>query len=130
MSEPRPDLRRAKELFEEALSLDDRARAELFRRQKVDPEIQREVRALLDAHVEAIQAQVIKMGGLVEAAIVDSTRALVDRDIELATPIGSADQLEFIGDEVLGVNETARLRNVGPANNDAYVGIVYHRPNS
>ncbi|MGR3756193.1 MAG: phosphate signaling complex protein PhoU [Tranquillimonas sp.] len=38
----------------------------------------------LDRDLEAVQALIMKMGGLVEAAIVDSARALDERDEELA----------------------------------------------
>ena len=45
-----------------------------------------------DRDLEAIQAMIIKMGGLVEAAIADGTRSLETRDIELAEKVRAGDK--------------------------------------
>jgi phosphate transport system protein len=45
-----------------------------------------------DRDLEAIQALIIKMGGLVEAAILDGTRSLETRDVELAEKVRAADK--------------------------------------
>ncbi len=45
-----------------------------------------------DRDLEAIQALIIKMGGLVEAAILDGTEALASRDVELAERVRKGDK--------------------------------------
>ncbi|PSL19408.1 phosphate signaling complex protein PhoU [Shimia abyssi] len=45
-----------------------------------------------DRDLEAIQAQVMKMGGLVEAAILDASKSLKNQDEELAEQVRSADK--------------------------------------
>jgi phosphate transport system protein len=45
-----------------------------------------------DRDLEAIQAMIIKMGGLVEDAILNGTESLVNRDTELAAKVVSSDQ--------------------------------------
>ena len=44
-----------------------------------------------DRDLEAIQAMIIRMGGLVEAAIVDGVRSLETRDTELAEQVRAGD---------------------------------------
>jgi phosphate transport system protein len=61
-----------------------------------------------DRDLEAVQAQIMKMGGLVEAATLDCARALEDRDEDLARRIVAADAA--IDALETAVNEeTARL---------------------
>ena len=45
-----------------------------------------------DRDLEAIQAQIIRMGGLVEQAILEAARSLDERDIELAAEVRAADR--------------------------------------
>ena len=45
-----------------------------------------------DRDLEAIQAMIIKMGGLVEAAIIDGTKSLETRDVELAEQVRAGDR--------------------------------------
>ncbi|MBT8460817.1 MAG: phosphate signaling complex protein PhoU [Boseongicola sp.] len=45
-----------------------------------------------DRDLEAIQATLMKMGGLVESAIVNSARSLADRDTEMAEQVREADK--------------------------------------
>lgn len=45
-----------------------------------------------DRDLEGIQAQLMRMGGLVESAITNSTKALDERDPELATTVRAADK--------------------------------------
>jgi phosphate transport system protein len=45
-----------------------------------------------DRDLEGIQAQIMKMGGLVEAAIADATRSLETRDVELAETVRAGDK--------------------------------------
>lgn len=45
-----------------------------------------------DRDLEGIQALIMKMGGLVEAAILDASKALVDRDVEAAELVRQQDQ--------------------------------------
>lgn len=49
------------------------------------------IASAFDRDLEAIQATLMKMGGMVETAILDSARSLVDRDIELAEQVRGAD---------------------------------------
>jgi len=44
-----------------------------------------------DRDLEAIQAMIVKMGGLVEAAILDGARSLETRDVELADKVRKGD---------------------------------------
>ncbi len=61
-----------------------------------------------DRDLEAIQARIMKMGGLVEAAIMDSARSLETRDVELADKVIKGDAA-IDGLEELINSETARL---------------------
>ena len=53
---------------------------------------QQHIASAYDRDLEAIQAQIMKMGGLVEAAITNSVEALVKRDIEAAEDVRAADK--------------------------------------
>ena len=54
-----------------------------------------------DRDLEAIQAKVMKMGGLVEAAILDASKSLKNRDEELAEQVRNADQaIDELEDQV------------------------------
>lgn len=46
-----------------------------------------------DRDLEAIQATIMKMGGLVEAAILDAAKSLDDRDVELAEEVRARDKV-------------------------------------
>ncbi len=50
------------------------------------------IASVFDRDLEAIQAQIMKMGGLVEAAIRESARSLEQRDEELAETVRNADK--------------------------------------
>jgi len=50
------------------------------------------IASVFDRDLEAIQALIRKMGGLVEQAILDSTTALTERDLELADTVRSRDK--------------------------------------
>ncbi|MEL7212116.1 MAG: phosphate signaling complex protein PhoU [Pseudomonadota bacterium] len=61
-----------------------------------------------DRDLEAIQALIMKMGGLVEAAIIDGAKSLEDRDVDLAEKVRIADRAiddleERINDEAARV---------------------------
>ena len=53
---------------------------------------QKHIASAFDRDLEAIQALVMKMGGLVEEAILESARALEERDEELARKVRDADK--------------------------------------
>ncbi|MGB0960782.1 MAG: phosphate signaling complex protein PhoU [Halocynthiibacter sp.] len=62
------------------------------------------IASAFDRDLEAIQGLILKMGGLTEAAILDSVKALKKRDVELADKVRKNDQLidaleEQINDE-------------------------------
>ena len=61
-----------------------------------------------DRDLEAIQSNIIKMGGLVEAAMTDSARALNNRDVELAERV-RADDKKIDALEMLINEDCARL---------------------
>ena len=58
-----------------------------------------------DRDLDAIQAMIIKMGGLVEAAIIDGTKSLETRDVELAEKVRAGDKA--IDDLEERINEEA-----------------------
>ena len=63
------------------------------------------IQTAYDRELESIQALIMRMGGLVEAAIMDATRSLEDRDEELAEGVrrgdGAVDRLEeMVNEEV------------------------------
>ncbi len=53
---------------------------------------QQHIHSSFDRDLEAIQNQILKMGGLVEAAILDGTRALEERDTDLAEAVRAGDK--------------------------------------
>ena len=50
------------------------------------------ISSAFDRDLEAIQAQIMKMGGMVEAAIVDAVTSMETRDVELAEKVRAADK--------------------------------------
>ena len=65
----------------------------------------RHIHSAYDRELESIQALIMRMGGLVEAAIVDAAKSLEARDVELAEEVrrgdGAVDRLEeMINEEV------------------------------
>jgi phosphate transport system protein len=50
------------------------------------------ISSAFDRDLEAIQAQIMKMGGMVEAAILDSAKSLETRDLELAEKVRAGDK--------------------------------------
>ncbi|MDP2087076.1 MAG: phosphate signaling complex protein PhoU [Gemmobacter sp.] len=66
------------------------------------------ISSVFDRELEAVQAQIMKMGGLVEAATLDCARALEDRDEDLARRIVAGDRaVDALEAQV--THETARL---------------------
>ena len=66
------------------------------------------IASAFDRDLEAIQAQIMKMGGLVEAAIADAAKSLETRDEELANEIRGGDQAIDALEEQIN-QETARV---------------------
>jgi len=61
-----------------------------------------------DRDLEGIQAKVMRMGGLVEAALRDAVQALEDGDLELATSVRQGDHvIDALNEEIR--SETAQL---------------------
>jgi len=50
------------------------------------------ISSAFDRDLEAIQAQIMKMGGMVEAAILDAAKSLETRDLELAEKVRAGDK--------------------------------------
>ena len=50
------------------------------------------ISSAFDRDLEAIQAQILKMGGMVEAAILDAAKSLETRDLELAEQVRAGDK--------------------------------------
>jgi len=66
------------------------------------------IASAFDRDLDAIQALIMKMGGLVETAISDSAKALELRDTELATTVRKNDKLiDALEEEVAA--EVARV---------------------
>ncbi|WP_396279826.1 phosphate signaling complex protein PhoU [Histidinibacterium aquaticum] len=80
-----------------------------------------------DRDLEAIQALVMRMGGLVEAAILDSARALETRDVELAEKVRAGDRT--VDELEVQINEecarTIAIR--GPVSQDLRVLLTVFR---
>lgn len=70
--------------------------------------VEQHIASAFDRDLEAIQAQIMKMGGMVEAAIIDSARALETRDEELAQDVRQRDKA-IDGLEELINEEAARV---------------------
>ncbi|SDW41609.1 phosphate uptake regulator, PhoU [Ruegeria halocynthiae] len=66
------------------------------------------IASAFDRDLETIQAQIMKMGGLVEAAIMSAARALETRDQELAQEVRQGDKAIDALEELIN-EETARL---------------------
>ena len=69
---------------------------------------ERHIATAFDRDLEAIQALIMKMGGLVEAAILDAASALETRDDELAARVRKGDQAIDALEELINT-ECARL---------------------
>ncbi len=68
----------------------------------------RHIASAFDRDLEAVQAMIMKMGGLVEAAILDAARALETRDEELAETVRTNDRaIDALEDQIN--TESARL---------------------
>ncbi|MCU9837109.1 phosphate signaling complex protein PhoU [Ruegeria sp. WL0004] len=70
--------------------------------------VQQHITSAYDRDLEAIQAHIMKMGGLVEAAIMSSARSLEMRDVELAKEVRAGDKAIDALEEIIN-QETARL---------------------
>ncbi|MGA9409099.1 MAG: phosphate signaling complex protein PhoU [Roseobacter sp.] len=66
------------------------------------------IASVFDRDLEAIQAQIMKMGGLVEASIRESAKSLDDRDEELAEEVRKADKAIDVLEEMIN-EEAARV---------------------
>ncbi len=66
------------------------------------------IASVFDRDLEAIQAHIMKMGGLVEAAIMGAARSLETRDEELAQKVRQGDKAIDALEDVIN-EETARL---------------------
>jgi phosphate transport system protein len=66
------------------------------------------IASAFDRDLEGIQARIMKMGGLVEEAIMKSARSLEHRDVELAETVRKGDKAIDALDELIN-EETARL---------------------
>jgi phosphate transport system protein len=69
---------------------------------------EKHISTAFDRDLEAIQSNIMKMGGLVEAAMTDSARALNNRDVELAERV-RADDKKIDALEMLINEDCARL---------------------
>ena len=54
--------------------------------------VEQHIASAFDRDLEAIQARIMKMGGLVEAAILDAAQSLETRDEELAEQVRAGDK--------------------------------------
>ena len=51
----------------------------------------RHISSLFENDLETIQAHIVKMGGLVEVAIIDATKSFARKDIKLAKQVKKSD---------------------------------------
>ncbi|WP_170413199.1 phosphate signaling complex protein PhoU [Ruegeria atlantica] len=66
------------------------------------------IASAFDRDLEAVQAYIMKMGGLVEAAIMNAARSLETRDVELAQEVRQGDKAIDALEELIN-EETARV---------------------
>lgn len=66
------------------------------------------ITSVYDRDLETVQAHIMKMGGLVEAAITSSAKSLETRDVELAETVRAGDKAVDALEELIN-EETARL---------------------
>lgn len=66
------------------------------------------ISSAFDRDLEAIQAQIMRMGGMVEAAILDAAKSLESRDLELAEQVRAGDKAIDALEEVIN-EEAARV---------------------
>jgi phosphate transport system protein len=66
------------------------------------------ISSAFDRDLEAIQAQIMKMGGMVEAAILDAAKSLETRDLELAEKVRAGDKAIDKLEEIIN-EEAARV---------------------
>ncbi|MEM6478671.1 MAG: phosphate signaling complex protein PhoU [Pseudomonadota bacterium] len=66
------------------------------------------IASAFDRDLEALQANIMKMGGLVEAAILEAARALAERDTALAESIRAGDKAVDALEELIN-EESARI---------------------
>lgn len=71
-------------------------------------ELEQHIVSSYDRDLEAVQAQIMRMGGLVEAAIMDSARSLETRDEELAMKVRKGDKAIDEMEELIN-NDCIRL---------------------
>lgn len=71
-------------------------------------DLKQHIASAFDRDLEGIQAQILKMGGLVEAAIHDSAKSLEARDEELAAQVVKGDQAIDAMEELLN-DEASRV---------------------
>ncbi|SLN40745.1 hypothetical protein AQS8620_01547 [Aquimixticola soesokkakensis] len=76
------------------------------------------IASAFDRDLEAIQALVVKMGGLVEHNISDAARALEDRDVELAAQVRAADKAVDALEEQINVEAARVIAIRAPAASD------------
>jgi phosphate transport system protein len=55
------------------------------------PSSEQHIASAFDRDLEAVQAHIMKMGGLVEAQILNAAKSLEERDEELAAQVREAD---------------------------------------
>ena len=71
-------------------------------------ELKKHIVSAFDSELEGIQAQIMKMGGLVEASIIQAATSLEKRDVELAQKVRDGDKLIDALEESLN-EEAARV---------------------
>lgn len=71
-------------------------------------DLKQHIASAFDRDLEGIQAQILKMGGLVEVAIHDAAKSLETRDEELAEQVRSGDKAIDVLEEMLN-DEAARV---------------------
>ena len=75
---------------------------------------ERHITSVFDRDLEGIQAMALKMGGLVEAALLDAALALVERGARLAVVTDGADEVAAADAETVWRLSVPRLHAVNP----------------
>lgn len=85
------------------------------------PDNQQHIVSAYDRDLEAIQAMVMKMGGLVEAAIVQGAKSLETRDLELAEQVKQGDKAIDALEEQINQEATRTIALRAPVSKDLRV---------
>ncbi|NBD30728.1 MAG: phosphate signaling complex protein PhoU [Alphaproteobacteria bacterium] len=85
---------------------------------------QEHISSAFDRDLEAIQALMVKMGGLVEAAILEGSKAVTTRDVELAKKVHEGDKVIDELEERINEESARTIALRGPVSSDLRVVLA------